>query len=391
MAKPKKLPKPKPAPQAPVAPLPSPAPAAVVVPQFIVSSPSRAPSVSPNIAYDARLEVYELGGFGRPSSKRVQIGTVAVATRNADPYDHDNLEEVYLAGETVSANPFRVGAQNFVALLAVKQGEIEFSATQWLAGISHMDQDRAVIEFTCDVRLKNPIKLLEQESKWTDKNQGPALLNQGVTGKINSVIASIPNDPFQLWSAPRSEDVGNTICSKLNEILAGWGLYVDRPIPYRQYPPALAEIALQFKSSERELLETKGASQSVLLRKLGLQETDLAELQSNPEKYGGGAGLFKAARKKNVDPDPFIKWLKSKQPAALAAAEYLEKIKSGGYTDQEVALSDQVLLSAFRHPVLGLGEWGDTEQILAEASQYRRMETFLQEALQRAEAAQATT
>jgi hypothetical protein len=127
----------------------------------------------------------------------------------------------------------------------------------------------------------------------------------------------------------------------------------------------------------------------VLLRKLGLQETDLAELQGNSEKYGGGAGLFKAAHKKNAD--PFIKWLKSKQPAALAAAEYLEKIQSGGYTDQEVELSEQVLLSAFRHPVLGLGEWGDTEQILAEASQYRQMETFLQEALRRAEEAQATT
>jgi hypothetical protein len=71
----------------------------------------------------------------------------------------------------------------------------------------------------------------------------------------------------------------------------------------------------------------------------------------------------------------FIEWLKLER--AAEAAEYLERLYSGKYAPGDVALSENVLRSTFRYPMLGLGEWG-IQQKLAEITGYHQLVDFLQ-------------
>jgi len=102
----------------------------------------------------------------------------------------------------------------------------------------------------------------------------------------------------------------------------------------------------------------------------------LSEIQTNSKQLGEVAGLFIAAKNRKGQVQQFVEWLGSSERQATAAANFLKEIYLGNQTLRDVELAEQVVLSAFRHPVLGLGEWGDTEHGVAQSSQYRQIEAY---------------
>jgi hypothetical protein len=317
---------------------------------------------------DPKLTLCELGAsILGPYSVTVQLGTVALATHNADLYDQDNFPEVYLTGEVVTKGTFIPGDKAIVALLAFRMKQIYVKVTRPLVGISLVEGDVAMTEFSFLPQLEDPVRLLRSEKDWHTPN-GPERLRKTITELVERDVRAVLAESIQIWSAPHIEEVSGIIFSRLNSKLKAWGLRLcQEAFPHRKYPKNLSEIALQFKAAERELVEAEGSWRNLLLRKLGLEAVNLREIQNIAEGRGAGAGLFTLAKNRKKQIKPFIDWLN--EQGASAAARFLEEVTSGKYMAQEVELSEQVLLASFRHPVLGLGEWGDTEQMLADTSQ----------------------
>ena len=210
---------------------------------------------------------------------------------------------------------------------------------------------------------------------------GQEHLRATVKNLINDHLNSTLNDNVQLWSHADIREASGSIFSRLDRTLKAWGLRLDSEVPaYRRFPALLYEVTLQFKTLEEDLLKAEAAEKQSLLEKLGLQSADLLEIKNVSTQKGRGAGLFMAARNRKNQIGSFIEWIASEGQSGLAAADFLRQVYSDKYAVREVELTEQVMLSAFHNPVLGLGEWGDTEHSAEESSQYRRLEGLLESA-----------
>lgn len=345
-----------------------------VTPLEEAKEPEPFPGLDINIVFEPFISIRELGKRGNPSRINVQTGTVAYATHNQYPYDHDGMPEVYLDGERVTKSRFRQKDRCIVVELAEEPGRFWFRLTKWLPGISETENDLAIAQFLYFIRLTDPRKFLSSESRWPTA-EGQARLIKTVRRLIKEDVQGTFRDKYiQVWSSPTIGDVADMIFASLDRKLREWGLALTSNfVSQRSSPERLSQVVLHFKASERELLETREMRGNVILEWLGLGPTDLMVLKNESEKYGAGAGLFIAARRAK---EPFIEWLRSER--ASEAANFLEELYSGKFPLRDVELSENVVRSAFRHPVLGLGEWGDTELGLAETSEYRQFEDYLQ-------------
>jgi hypothetical protein len=270
-------------------------------------------------------------------------------------------------------------------MLAQYPGKITVQATQKLAGLSQNDLDLAVAKFLYILRLEDPIRLLSREPRWHDPGEpdrpsrpgrpsGADHLRETVSELIKTEIEVALSDRIQLWSHPDIREVAGSLFARLDGTLKAWGLRVESVSAYRRYPPTLYEITLQFRAFERYLLDANAREKRDLLEKLDLRDADLADIRTfSEEGRRGGAGLFLVA-KRQKQLDKFVKLLEER--SALEAAIFLDDVYStpGKHSAQAVELTEQVLLSAFRYPMLGLGEWGETEQSPAEVSRYRQIE-----------------
>lgn len=321
--------------------------------------------------------VYRIGQRGCPSHVDVQVGRVGVLSHDGDVFGLGGVPEIYLAGETMRKSPFRRKAICIVAELAEYPGVVGVRATQPLAGISLTADDVARAEFRHHVRLEDPIKLLSRQAEW-DRPDGKERLKRAVEDLIRSEVGAAFNDNLRLWSHPDIREVSTDLFAHLDHIVRAWGLRLEGGHGVlRKYPPALYEIALQFKAAERDLLDADAEAQPSHLHSLGLERADLLEIQNASSRKGGGAGLFLAARKRPTQVQSFIDWLALPEQGAPDAAGFLRNLYTSGYEAREIELSEQVLLAAFHSPVLGLGEWSESEEEPAEMPEYRQMEAFL--------------
>ena len=345
-----------------------------VTPPEEAKEPEPFPGLDINIVFEPFIAIRELGKRGSPSSINVQTGTMVYATHNQEPFDHDGMPEVYLEGERVTKSRFRRKDRCIVAGLAEQPGRFWFRLTKWLPGISESENDLAIAQFLYFIRLVDPRKFLSSESRWPTP-RGQDRLRRTIRDLIILDVQGTFQDQYiQVWSSPTIGDVADMIFSSLDRKLREWGLaLMNNFVSQRCYPERLSQVVLQFKASERELLETREMRGNVILEWLGLGPADLMVLGNESEKYGAGAGLFIAAKRAKK---PFIEWLRSEK--ASEAANFLEELYSGKFPLRDVELSENVVRSAFRHPVLGLGEWGDAELSLAETSAYRQFEDYLQ-------------
>ena len=344
--------------------------------------------LSIDLAFELIEGVFALGRRGTPSRVHVHQGHVMVASHDQEAYDHDGFPEVYLAGEAVTKSEFRKGAECLVADLREYPGTVSVKATQRLAGISLADENLATAKFLYHLRLEDPIKLLSREAKWTT-TEGRKHLQTTVENLIYDDLKSALTDNVQqLWSHRDIREVSRLIFTRLDQTLRAWGIrldspvleehraYLESPVPaYRAYPQLLYEVVLQFKAAERDLLEAEGAERSTLLEGLGLESADLLEIQNISAQVGGqGAGLFSVAKGRARQADRFIEWLGSAEQSALAGANFLKEMRSPKYTARELELTEQVVLSAFRGPLLGLGERRGYEGRTIATSQFGRLE-----------------
>ncbi len=309
------------------------------------------------VHFEPFVRVGELGKRGMPARLTIQKGAIGYANYNWDPKDHDSLDNVYLVGETISKNPFQWTGQCFAAVLSERPGRFELFLTTPLPGISETENDLAAALFMYRLAMRHPGEFLEQQSKWFTP-AGQQQLKDDVRNKILRGVQTTILDPaIQIWSSPRASSVGDEIFKSINLILETWGLAVMSDfIALRRFPPALDNIVLQFQSAEIGLLEMPERKRVLLMEKLDLSATDLGNLKLESERYGNGAGIYRYAQK-NIS--PFAEWLRSER--ALDAADLLEKLYSGKFKDKAVTLTENVIRSRFRHPMLGLGEWGGAD------------------------------
>lgn len=336
--------------------------------------PGGFPGLPVHIVFRPFNRVSELGKRGYSSLIHVQTGTVAFAAHNQDPYDHEGMPEVYLAGEVVTRSRLRRADRCVVVELAERPGSFEFQMSTSLPGVSATEEDVAVARFTYRIHLVDPHQFLRSASRWPTVEGRRELINT-ISRVIREEVGAVFHDGrIQVWSSPKVADVAERLFASLDRKLKEWGLSLGESFTaQRWYPQRLTEMVLEFKAAERRLLELLGVERDVALAELGLGLGDRMVIRSESEKRGAGAGLFMAARKSK---ELFIEWLKSEE--ASEAAGLLEELYSGKFAHREVALTENVLLSAFRHPVLGLGEWGDAELDLAASSEYLELEPHLE-------------
>lgn len=336
------------------------------------------------ISFAPISRVYLLGN----SPLNIQTGTRVYAPHKMSPIDRDQFAEDYLEGETVARDQFRHNDEVWVAEFAEYPGRLAVKVEQELAGISALSSETANARLRFFLRVEDPRKYLSHEKDWKEL-EGQERLRQTIIGVIRDIVRSTldPEESIHLWSAPRIGEVAGSLFSRLNEKLDEWGLRVRKSFTAeRKYPQQLTELALEFRLAEEGFLDSGRAQKAATRDELGLQPSELIEMESISEKRGRGSGLLTIAKRHKYQIDSFIKWLRKKD--AFDAASFLEEIfvpeldeegkKHSKHTLREVELSIQVLMSAIRYPILGLGEWGDTEQNLAEISDYRLMESYLQ-------------
>lgn len=330
--------------------------------------PEYYPGLQVEVIFEPFKSVRQVGfrGIG------IKTGTIGLATHNRDPFDHDGLPEIYLEGETVSGNPFRRNDQCVVAELAEQPGRFWFQLTAFLPGISDNENDLAMVRFLYFLRFHDTRAFLQANMKW-DAREGQTELKNTIREIIIRDVQATVMDYLQVWTSFRIGDVADKLFVSLDMKLKEWGIALTPSfIAQRWYPERLSKVVLQLMAAERSLLEMKGTRRDALLARLGISPADLKNLETESERYGSGAGLFEQAQKNTV---AFIAWLRLER--AVEAAEFLEKLYSGKYAPGDVALSENVVRSAFRYPMLGLGEWG-IRQKLAEITEYHQLVDFLQ-------------
>lgn len=338
------------------------------------------------ISFAPISRVYLLGN----SSFNVQTGTLVYAPHKMSPIDRDEFAEEYLEGETVARDQFRRNDEVWVAEFAEYPGRLAVKVKQELAGISTLSSETADVRFRFFFRMEDPRKYISHEQTWKEL-EGQERLRQTIIGVIRDTVKSTidPEESIHLWSAPRVGEVAGSLFARLNEKLEEWGLRVRKAFTVeRKYPQRLTDLALEFRLAEQEFTDSGRAKKSATRDKLGLLPSEPSEMDSISEKGGMGSGLLTIAKRHKHQIDPIVRWLREKEGSAFTAADFLEetyvpRVDEDGktrlkYTPQQVELSIQVLLAAIRYPILGMGEWGDTEQNLAEISDYHLLESYLQ-------------
>ncbi len=326
--------------------------------------------VSPvHIDLNLGLNVYTLGGRGRPRSTSVGNGLVAVAFHNWNAHDHQGFAEVYLTGEVIRPDQFHRGTQCLVVEIRLHPGTIAIAPRRRLCAISASDSDVATANLRYELRLEDPLRLVEHEPNLQNppaRQQLQQSIDQRIREELASVVgADVSAEMVWFWSYPDVRDIADSLASRLDRLLADWGLrIVAGPTAYRRWPSLLRELVLQFRAAEQELMsENRGE-----LPRLGLVAGDLIDLRHITEAQGRGAGLFNIIRRRHSDGfeiDSFIEWLSDGTQLAGTAARFVRELFQTGCSEPdreriERQLTEQVLLAAFRRQDLGL-EWGQTE------------------------------
>ncbi len=304
---------------------------------------------------DIILSVFKLGGKGFP----VPVGSVVVLSYGHVFTDAVGLPEVYLAGEIVQRDPKRKEAC-WAVQLSEFPGRVDLHARQVLAAISQGENDPASIDMSFYIRLYDPILLLRRIGGKLEKEADRASFNERIKADVENWLRALLDRDIQIWSRDERDVLGR-IFSELDDFLGRMGLRVDTTtggpatsamIFTRHYPPALYNLAFQFAQAERLFrhLFQQGVNIS---QATGLSQDDVQRIAGSQERPG--TALFSVL----MDAAPDVKekiaqWLESsgkREAASFVKTLYKE------YQEQEIKLSEQVLLSAIRNPWLTQGEW----------------------------------
>lgn len=324
------------------------------------------------------IKTYTIGKGAKQTQMRVGPGRIVYAPRHG-PEDRERLPEVYLEGESVILESYGGDDRCQVFDMALETGRFGAKVRHPLAGISITQDDVASISLEFKLRIEDPEKYLSRCADPTSE-QGFKILRGDVARFITGYIKATFQEDIQLWSKPKVGQVADIVFARLDDKIKEWGLRLRKAVSAeRKYPARLNDLVMDFRSTEQEFFDLDLHRREALREEWGFQVAAIAEMQHVSEKGGRGAGLLWIARKHKSHIEPFLEWLTVKRNPATVARDFLKEI----YIDQrhsrdDIELSEQLVFSAIRHPVLGLGEWADTELEHPERSEYLILEGFLQ-------------
>ncbi len=320
--------------------------------------------------------IVQILSIATKTNTAVPTGTVVFAPHDRGPSDRDRFPEFYLDGETIVTKQFRRDESRLLFVFARTPGRLAFHDKVYLNGISQTHSDVAAVHLEYDFRVENPKKYLDRNAD-PDFEQRRQKIKEQLRFDIHSQVESFWDENNEvIWTAERIANVADLIHSQLDDKLKGSGLRLSKAmIARRQFPRNLRELALEFKSAERELVNLQHHKRSALYARLGLGMSDWVRLQSDSQKYDAiGVGLLFAAKRCRNNIQPFLDWLEERDEPAPFARKYFEDLYSkvgeahaqgekisGCLNHTSVELSEQVLLSALRNPALGIGELDEGE------------------------------
>ncbi len=343
--------------------------------------------LNPSAPEDGYVAVYlepikysTIGKGAKQTRMRVGSGKLVYAPRQG-PEDRERFPEVYLEGEAIGLESFGGDDPCQIHEFAMEAGRFWVKAKRPLAGISIMQDDTASISLGFYLRIEDPEKHLSRCVDATT-DQGLELFKESIAQFIAGYVRATFQEDIQLWSMPHIGEVANVVFTRLDDRLKEWGMRLRKSvIPERKYPQRLNELVMDFRSAEQEFLNLDQIGRDDLREQWEFESIDITEMQNISEKRGRGGGLLWIARKHKLDIEPFLQWLSAKRNPATTARDFLQEIYlEKRHPRDDIELSEQILFSAIRNPVLGLGEWADTEQEHPEKSEYRVLEGFLQAA-----------
>lgn len=339
-------------------------------PAFLVDNPSV--QVELQILHNALV----LGTRKSPHRISVRPGRVFVLAYDYETFDVGGFPEVYLDGEEITKRDLRDKAECWAIELAEFPGEIDFRITRRLAAISRTEEDVASVFASYSIRLRDPLTLLRRSGGQWEENQSREAFNQKRSEEIEQGLKSILHQSgLRLWSGDE-QLVFDEIRSQLDDLLRRIGLRVDLDIDVRRrYPRDLHELSLQFRRGEQVIHHESEAGQiEILAEKIGLSSENLRDIAASSERLG--VRLFRALiLASESTKERASEWLKSKR--AQMAGTYVEELYSGEYSEQEVKLSEQVVLWAIRNPMLTVGEWLQEESAPHRPTPFERRQSRL--------------
>ena len=213
-------------------------------------------------------------------------------------------------------------------------------------------------------------------------SDGRKNINADIKEELEHQFNEMLSDRLQLWSSEKHDILGK-IHANLDKYLDSWGLQAlpESISIVRQYPKNLYEIVLQFSRAEQYCLDSISSDEkNPILEQINITPEDLTFIEAtSQQKTGcGGDGLFLVLRdnisdldKKTELRDKIVNWIRIHGGAS--AANYVTEISKiytaiskNDYSPdrdpglEDIRLSEQVILYAFRNPIIGLGEWIET-------------------------------
>ncbi|HDQ05257.1 MAG TPA: hypothetical protein ENN36_00850 [Candidatus Bathyarchaeota archaeon] len=318
---------------------------------------------------------------GKKESERINVppGSVFVLSYDFASQDAGGFPEVYLAGEEVSKEELRDKAECRAVELKEFPGKGEFEVETALAAISRTSEDPAAITASYRIRLHDPLLFLRFAGGEWQANQTLTEPNRKVSEDLKQHLEGILRQSgLQLWSGDE-RNVFEKIRRQLDEYLMRIGLRIDPEVYIlRQYPQDLYEIALQFGRSEQVIrYENEAGHLKALAEQIGLSERELVNVCASPERLG--VGFFQSLiQTPQSEKERIALWLKNK--GVTKAASFVERLyateDSGPkYSDQDIKLSEQVILAAIRNPMLTIGEWLREGSEVAVPTRFQRLQS----------------
>lgn len=312
-----------------------------------------------------------------PATHTVELSRLAVVSAQGEASDRDRIPEVYRPGERIVRQRFQNRTCTVIEF-GQRPGDVYLRVGQVLPGISLSTSDPAVAIFRFPLVLENPLQLLAHEPRWKEPD-GKDRLKNAVTAMIEQNLTSVLYGvKIQLWSNPDVRTVAEMFHRPLNDHLSSWGLRAECLPASRRFPARLYQVALQLRAAERCLLDADTVEQGRMLAALGFPREDLGRIRNISNANAPGAGLFLVARdrwpQRAEAAQPINAWLE--EHGALDAAILL---RAFGSRPQEMELSAKVVEDALRYPMLGIGEYVDSDHRLVQATAYRQMQAYMQQ------------
>jgi hypothetical protein len=296
----------------------------------------------------------------RPLAIRVDNGNFGIITNARPQSDHDDLEEVYLEGELVMKDEFDLEETLLINQLRITPGSINLTIRQDIAGLVLDKNDYAQVKIIMGLTLVNPKKLVSKCPQ-PEAPKANERINAEIMALIKARVTEYLLGNAGLWSNPNFNDVMSEFVKKINFSLDPYGLQIkDDFVTFKSYPAVLRDLIIEFQIMERYFLGQVNQKR-LNLTKLGLSVDDISTINIVSKHYGVGAGLFELSMKDNSTAKIITEWLDTLSSRPDEIIQFLQRRYSGkSITLEKLEFTRQVVLAAFRSPILAVGEWADS-------------------------------